>query len=73
MNKTYIVLKAIAAVSAAACCGLGGVCLYGYISDEKRRKQKMEQTLLKETVRQLFYDVNELKYHIQFQEKKIKS
>ena len=30
----------------------------------------MEQTLLQETVRQLFYDVNELKYHIQFQEKK---
>ena len=70
MNKNYsIILKAIAAVSAAACCGLGGVCLYGHI-DEKRRKQKMEQMLLKETVRQLFYDVNELKYHIQFQEKK---
>lgn len=66
MNKNYsIIFGAVSAVAAVFACCLGGLCLTGYISDEICRKQRMEMRLLKETVRQLFYDVNELKLHEQ--------
>ena len=64
MSKTII----LGSVSALACC-LGGVCLIGHI-DEILRKKKLEHLIEKETIRQLFYDVNELKLHVLHQEKK---
>ena len=70
MSKTSMIFGAISAVSAAFACCLGGVCLFGYISDERRRKQKMEHDIEAATIRKLFYDVNELKLHVLHQEKK---
>ena len=70
MNKMSMIFGAISAVSAAFACCLGGGCLYCYISDERRRKQKMEHDIEAATIRKLFYDVNELKFHVLHQEKK---
>lgn len=74
MSKTSMIFGAISAFSAAVACGLGGLCLFGYISDE-RRKQKMESDAESAAIRQLFYDVHELelkmtKYENLLQEKK---
>lgn len=75
MSKTSMIFGSISAVSAAlfTCC-LGGLCLLGYISDE-RRKQKIESDAESAAIRQLIYDVNELKlkmteYENLLQEKK---
>lgn len=78
MSKTSMIFGAISAVSAAFACCLGGLCLFGYISDE-RRKQKMESdaesAAISQAISQLIYDVNELelkmtKYENLLQEKK---
>ena len=69
MNKISMIFAMSAVSSAAVACFLGGVCLLGYISDE-RRKQKMEHDIEAATIRKLFYDVNELKLYVLHQEKK---
>lgn len=67
---------AISAVGLVLGCGLGGLCLYGYISDEIKRKQKesdAERDAEWFAIRRLSEDVAELKLKMDDLEKKIKS
>lgn len=61
---------AISAVGLVLGCGLGGLCLYGYISDEIKRKKK-DSDAEWFAIRRLREDVSELQLKLNLlQEKK---
>lgn len=71
MSKISMIFGVISAVGTAVGCGLGGLCLAGYISDE--RKQKMERDAAESAaISRLIYDVNELKLKMAVYEKEKK-